>query len=151
MTLPIMLALLGALAGFGAAFAPLARYGDRTSAPSVSALVETGGARLKEMESRARDGKLDVSSLDEARRALLRELLTARRAEQGPWPHLEGRRSSLAIIGLGAIAFASIALLLAAGEDGAVTGNVRATSNLRQDPELARLQSYANTLAPNQS
>ncbi len=151
MTLPIMLALLGALAGFGTAFALLARYAHKTSAPSVSALVETGGARLQEMEARARDGNLDASSLDEARRALLRELLTAHRAEQAPWPHLEGRRSSLAIIGLGAIAFASIALLLAAGEDGSVTGNARATSGPRQDPDLVRLQSYANTLAPNLS
>jgi cytochrome c-type biogenesis protein CcmH len=149
MTLSILLALVGALAGFGAAIAFVVRYAYGTSDASLSALAQSGSCPLTEIEPRARDGARDASAADEARIALLPELLVTNRAERQQSWHLGGDRGSLVIISLGTIAVGCFALLIAAGERSALPGYTRAASSLQQDPDLARLERYASAVTPN--
>jgi cytochrome c-type biogenesis protein CcmH len=153
MTLSIVLALLGTIAGFAAVLVLVARYGGSRS--DQLSLARSGNVRLKELERTASAGR-DAASADAARVELLRELLDAARSGQSQWwpqwwPQwwlVSGDRGALVIIGLTALAIGCLSLLTVIDKAVPMARSAVVASAPTQDPDLARLERYANSKAP---
>ena len=140
------LALVGAVASCAAVLALLIRSRLAASEQSTSALARLGSVRLKELEQDAHAGTLDAAAADEARVALLHELLQRDREEFAPWWLLKGNRAVAVVIGLAAVALSSLSLLSVT--NGAFSEADALAGSAQQDPDLARLSLYANAKVP---
>jgi cytochrome c-type biogenesis protein CcmH len=153
MSMSIALALIGIVASCAVVLALLNRMRFEVSDESILALAQSGSVRLKELEQRAHTGTLEATAADEARMALLQELLRTDREIQAPRWLLEGNRKTAVVIGLAAIALGCLSLLsLTSGASSshtdAVSGGSLADSARAQDPDVARLEHYANAKFP---
>jgi cytochrome c-type biogenesis protein CcmH len=146
MTLSIALALIGAATGFAAALVLVVRYSQGANHQSRLALAQTASARLRDLEQRAHGGALGAASAEQARIALLNELLAA--DWQSQWWPLRGDRGALVAIGLAALATGCFSVLPFASEGPSAAGNISMAAAAPQDPDLARLELYVRSRAP---
>ncbi len=146
MTLSIALALMGAATGFAAALVLVVRYSQGANHQSRLALAQSASARLRDLEQRAHGGALDAASAEQARIALLNELLAA--GWQSQWWPLRGDRGALVVIGLAALAMGCFSLLPFASEGPSPTANISVAAAAPEDPDLARLELYVRSRSP---
>ena len=141
------LAFVGTVASCAAVLAILMRSRLAASEQNISALARSGSARLKELEQGAHAGTFDAAAAEEARVALLHELLQRDREGFAHWWLLKGNRGVAVVIGLAAVALGSFCLLSVT--NGAFSeADALAVSAQQEDPDLARLAVYAKAKVP---
>ena len=141
MTLSMALALFAAVSGCAAALVLVARsFG---ASDRLTALAQSGSARLREIERTRHGAGSDAAHVD-----LLRKLLEEARAGRfRRWP-VRDERGALAAIGLAVLAMGGSSLLMATDAAAPTPPSVFAASATVRDPDLARLELYANARAP---
>jgi cytochrome c-type biogenesis protein CcmH len=147
MTLSIVLALVGSIAGCSAAVLLVAQYGTGKHAPDVH--VQRCSVGLDDIERGMRNGTLDAASATRARQVALQDLLAAERNNQSRWWILQGDRSALTIVILSAMAVIALSAFL--DTDGGSTGDLNKSTPVAtppQDTEVGGLEAYAQRLAP---
>ena len=148
MTMWMALASVGTFATLAAALALVMRLQPEASDQSSLALAQSGSVRLKELEQRAHTGTLDAAAADEARVALLHELLRSDRGRQTLWWLLKGTRGTVVVVGLAAVAMSCFSLLSLTSGASSPYANALAGSARQPDPDVARLELYANSKVP---
>jgi cytochrome c-type biogenesis protein CcmH len=150
MTLSLLLAWVGAIAGLSAAGLFAVHKGMRKHIAQER--IQVCSLALEDIERSARNGGLDAASAAAARQGVLRELLLAQPNKQPHWWAFRGDRSALLIGILSALAVFGLAAPLAM--EGADNGGWKRTTPVAgrriapRDAEVARLEAYAQGLAP---
>jgi cytochrome c-type biogenesis protein CcmH len=142
MTPSLALALTLVSVAVAALVIVVARAAGGPSRELSHALAQLGVVRLKELERSWR------GRTDEARIELLRQLLEeARSSRAWRWP-LWRKPPMLVAASLLALMLCGLTVLSLTGEPAATPRAAEATGALAQDPDLARLELYAKTIAP---
>jgi cytochrome c-type biogenesis protein CcmH len=146
MTISIALTLVGLAAAAAAALLLVVHYG--AGQWSLTPLVQSCGAELKEIEHKSREGLLGETEADTARIKVLLNLIAAKRDSDSRWWLLRGDRSALVIAVLAGVSVAALAAPSVFDPFGGPPVPGASQFDPSKDPDFARLAIFARTNLP---